>query len=81
MHVSVSRADGLGRVQLRVLTAARPWRISIAGESDEALLDPRTGAFVAEGYPDWLRALCAPIDADRVLAEDIVREVRRREGQ
>ncbi len=80
MRISVKRSDGAGRLQLDVLTASEPWRVSMSGRSDEALLDPRPGAigFLAEGYPDWLGELCERIDADRMLAESIVAEVQRR---
>jgi len=82
MRISVKRSDGAGRLQLQVLTGQTPWRVSMSGQSEEALLDPSPGAlgFLAEGYPDWLRELCEPIDADRQLAESIVAEVRRRHG-
>ena len=80
MRISVKRSDGAGRVQLDVFTSSRPWRVSMSGHSEEALLDPEPGAlgFLAEGYPDWLRDLCAAIDADRMLAQSIVREIERR---
>ena len=78
MRISVPDPDGSGRVQLNVLIGSTPWRVRWRGESEEALLDPLSGGFLAEGYPDWLATLCAPIDADRVMAEAIVREVRRR---
>lgn len=50
------------------------------GQAEEALLDPErsTPGFLAEGYPAWLGELCAAIDADRVLAQQIVDEVNRR---
>jgi hypothetical protein len=67
-------------LQLDVRNAESPWRVTVPGSADEALLDPgpaRCG-FLAEGYPDWLREICAAVDADRVLAEAIVREVERR---
>ena len=78
MHISVTDPTGNGRVQLNVLFGSTPWRVRSAGESEEALLDPAGPGFLAEGYPPWLSVLCAPIDADRVLAESIVREIRRR---
>jgi len=75
----VTRPGASGRIQLHVLTTRTPWRITAPGEREEALLDPAGGpAFLAEGYPLWLRTLCAPIDADRQLAEAIVAEVTRR---
>lgn len=79
MRISVIRPGTSGRIQLHVLTTSAPWRITAPGEREEALLDPADRpAFLAEGYPQWLRALCAPIDADRQLAEAIVAEVQRR---
>lgn len=63
---------------LRVLEERVPWRVMAPGEPEEALLDPDEPAFLAHGYPDWLRALCERVDADRQLAEAIVTEVRRR---
>lgn len=78
MRISVSHPDGSGRIQLNVLFGTRPWRVRSSGQAEEALLDPMGPSFLAEGYPDWLAELCAPIDADRVLAEAIVTEVERR---
>jgi len=71
VRVSVPRPGQSGRLVLQVLDEERPWRISTPGEAEEALLDPAAPAFLAGGYPDWLRALCSAIDADRELAEAI----------
>ena len=73
-------ADSSGLVQFEVRALSVPWRVSMRGESEVALLDPGPGTpgFLAEGYPDWLRELCSAIDADRVIAERIVAAVERR---
>ena len=82
MRISVKRPDGPGRIVLNVLTIRAPWRVSHPGEAQEALLDPgQSPGFLAEGYPDWLRALCTAIDSDRQLAVAIVEEVERRTGR
>ncbi|GAB5541043.1 MAG: hypothetical protein RLO52_05500 [Sandaracinaceae bacterium] len=81
MRISVRSPDGSGRLQLDVSDDQTPWRIRVPRETEEALLDPVRPSFLAEGYPDWLRTLCAPIDADRVLAERVVAEVERRHGR
>ncbi|MEC7521742.1 MAG: hypothetical protein VYE22_17805 [Myxococcota bacterium] len=81
MRITVRSPDDSGRLQLDVSDDRTPWRVRAPRESAEALLDPARPSFLAEGYPDWLRALCAPIDADRVLAERIVAEVERRHGR
>ncbi len=78
MRVSIKQPGG--RLNLNVLPHVTPWRVSCPGRPGEALLDPSAPAFLAEGYPEWLRALCAPIDADRQLALAIVAEVRRITG-
>ena len=80
MRVSIVLPDGSGRVQLEVRDGEAPWRVSMPGEPGEALLSPGSGrrGFLAEGYPAWLRELCAAVDADRQLAEAIVAEVERR---
>ncbi|MCB9596718.1 MAG: hypothetical protein H6719_28595 [Sandaracinaceae bacterium] len=80
MRISVKHPREAGRVQLHVLTLSSPWRVTYPGHHEEALLDAtgRSPGFLAEGYPDWLRDLCEPIDADRQLAEAIVKEVGRR---
>lgn len=80
VRISVVRPGGSGRVELHVLTASAPWRVTRSGRGEEALLDPGPGtpAFLAEAYPGWLRELCSAIDADRQLAEVIVAEVERR---
>ena len=80
MRISVLPPGHSSRVQLHVRDGEDPWRITAPGQREEALLDPSPGrpAFLAGGYPDWLRDLCDAVDADRLLAEAIVAEVRRR---
>lgn len=80
MRISVAHPDGSSRLQFDVRDAESPWRITVPGSSDEALLDPgpRRRGFLAEGYPEWLKRICSAIDSDRVLAESIVAEVERR---
>lgn len=78
MRISVTHPTEPGRLVLHVLDGAPPWRVTQPGQPEEALLDPGSRAFLAEGYPAWLRAICDAIDADRQLANAIVDEVRRR---
>ena len=77
MRVSVPLPGETGRLLLLVRADEPPWTVRAPGERGEALLDPTGPAFLAGGIPDWLRALTEAVDADRVLAEAIVREVER----
>ncbi len=77
MRISVKHPTVSGRLVLHVNDGVPPWRVTSPGEAEEALLDPAWPAFLAEGYPAWLRALCEAADADRQLALAIVAEVRR----
>ncbi|MCA9604185.1 MAG: hypothetical protein KC619_01235 [Myxococcales bacterium] len=78
MRISVTHPTAPGRLVLHILDGSPPWRVTQPGQAGEALLDPASRAFLAEGYPAWLRGICEAIDADRQLAIAIVAEVRRR---